>query len=282
MGTGEYTTGFVAGKKSASDKSIGVVALTMFDLRRRGKVGNLGMCGVDGDSFDDLREHFDQNISKVYNNLDVAFNQFPAKGVQSVVAYKTAIDSLHRGDAITIFTPDDVHYDIAKYAVEHGIHVLIAKPAVQKIEDHMDLIESGRRNNVFVYIEHHKRYDPTYSDARIKAQTLGDFNYFYSYMAQPKSQLATFKAWAGKASDISYYLNSHHVDVCDSMVRPLGWKPVKVAAMAAKGIATSLGYPAEDTITITAMWKKKDDPEKVATGVYTSSWTAPQTGGVHT
>lgn len=33
-------------------------------------------------------------------------------------------------------------------------------------------------------------------------------------MSQPKFQLETFRAWAGKSSDISYYLNSHHIDVC--------------------------------------------------------------------
>ena len=31
-------------------------------------------------------------------------------------------------------------------------------------------------------------------------------------MSQPKLQLSTFKAWAGLSSDISYYLNSHHID----------------------------------------------------------------------
>ena len=31
-------------------------------------------------------------------------------------------------------------------------------------------------------------------------------------MSQPKHQLDTFRAWAGKSSDISYYLNSHHID----------------------------------------------------------------------
>lgn len=29
---------------------------------------------------------------------------------------------------------------------------------------------------------------------------------------RPQHQLDTFRAWAGKSSDISYYLNSHHVD----------------------------------------------------------------------
>lgn len=43
IGTGEYTTGFVGGGQSGSDKKVGVVGLVLFDLRRRGKVGNLSM-----------------------------------------------------------------------------------------------------------------------------------------------------------------------------------------------------------------------------------------------
>ena len=39
LGTGEYTTGFTAKGASNSDKSTGVVALVMLDLKRRGKLG---------------------------------------------------------------------------------------------------------------------------------------------------------------------------------------------------------------------------------------------------
>ena len=46
VGTGEYTTGYVGGGAADSDKGAGVVALTMFDLRRRGKVDKISMCGV--------------------------------------------------------------------------------------------------------------------------------------------------------------------------------------------------------------------------------------------
>jgi D-galacturonate reductase len=46
VGTGEYTTGYVGGAAADSDKGAGVVALAMFDLRRRGKVERVGMCGV--------------------------------------------------------------------------------------------------------------------------------------------------------------------------------------------------------------------------------------------
>lgn len=58
VGTGEYTTGFVGGGMSGSDKKIGVVGLTMFDLRRRGKVGTLSMVGTSGTKFPAIRTSF--------------------------------------------------------------------------------------------------------------------------------------------------------------------------------------------------------------------------------
>ncbi|KAL1835834.1 hypothetical protein VTJ49DRAFT_6024 [Mycothermus thermophilus] len=283
VGTGEYTTGFVGGGASGSDKKVGVVGLTLFDLRRRGKVGKLGMVGVNGTKFPAIREHLHKNISLVYNNLDTSFESYPADDKVDPEAYKTAIDTLSPGDAITIFTPDTTHYPIALYAIERGVHVLITKPAVKLLEHHLSLLEAAEKHGVFVYVEHHKRYDPAYWDARARARKLGDFNYFYSYMSQPKFQLETFKAWAGTDSDISYYLNSHHVDICDSMVSQLGYVPVKVSASASKGVATSLGCheSTEDTISLLVHWEKKDDPSKQATAVYTASWTAPQRAGVH-
>ncbi|KAB5545710.1 D-galacturonic acid reductase [Coniochaeta sp. 2T2.1] len=283
VGTGEYTTGFVGGGASGSDKKVGVVGLSMFDLRRRGKVGKLGMVGTNGTKFPAIREHLHKNIQQVYNNLDTSFDSFPANDVKDPDSYKAAIDSLKKGAAITIFTPDTTHFPIALYAIERGIHVMITKPAVKLLEHHQTLIEAAKKAGVYVYIEHHKRYDPAYSDARFRAQKLGDFNYFYSYMSQPKSQLETFKAWAGVDSDISYYLNSHHIDICDSMVTPLGYLPVKVSASASKGVATSLGCDerTEDTISLLVHWEHKTDKSKQATGVYTASWTAPQKAGVH-
>ena len=40
---------------SGSDKKIGVVALTLFDLRKRAKVGRLGICGTTGAKFPAIR-----------------------------------------------------------------------------------------------------------------------------------------------------------------------------------------------------------------------------------
>lgn len=230
-----------------------------------------------------LGQHLQKHISQAYNNLDVSFSSYPADSSTDPLAYKAAIDALAPGSAITIFTPDPTHYPIAMYAIERGIHVLITKPAVKTLAEHLSLLAASKKHGVYVYVEHHKRFDPAYADAKFKAKSLGDFGYFYSYMSQPKSQLETFKAWAGKDSDISYYLNSHHIDICESMVTQLGFIPTKVTASAAKGTAVELGCvkETEDTITLLVTWQKKSDPSKVATGVYTASWTAPQKAGVH-
>jgi D-galacturonate reductase len=219
----------------------------------------------------------------VYNGLDVSFKSYPSDETErDPEAYRAAIDALSPGDAITIFTPDPTHHPIALYAIRKGIHVLVTKPAVKTLADHQELMAEAKKHNVFVYVEHHKRYDPAYADARHRAKTqLGNFNYFYSYMSQPKSQLKTFAAWAGKDSDISYYLNSHHIDINDSMVPE--YRPSRVTGSASKGIAVGLGCDpqTEDTITVMVDWVNKSDENKRATGVYTASWTAPQSAGVH-
>lgn len=156
----------------------------MFDLRRRNLVSNISMVGVSGKKFPPIRDHLQKNIRDVYNGLDVSFKSYPADDKTDPDAYKTAIDGLPKGSAVTIFTPDSTHFDIALYAIERGHHVLITKPATKLLADHLKLIDAARQNGVFVYVEHHKRFDPAYADARYRAKKMGDFNYFYSYMSQ--------------------------------------------------------------------------------------------------
>lgn len=291
VGTGEYTTGFVGNSSSRSDKKLGVVGLVMFDLRRRNLISSeIKMVGTNGDKFPGIRQHFKTNIEKKYKEMDTSFTSYPSAGVRDADAYKEAIDSLKAGDAITIFTPDSTHFDIALYAIRRKIHVLVTKPATQKLKDHQELVKAAQKEGVLCMVEHHKRFDPAYADARQRARDdLGDMNYFYSYMSQPKNQLETFKAWAGKDSDISYYLNSHHVDVCLWMVKGRAL-PVKVTASASRGIAEGKGCVkgTEDTITLLVDFAilSPSSPEKVdkgkrATAIFTASWTAPQGAGVH-
>lgn len=275
IGTGEYTTGFVHGAAAKSDKGAGVIALSMFDLRRRGLVDSLLMAGTSGTKFSGIREHLQAKIGDVYRDLDLAFHSFPADTVErDATAYQTALAQLKPGDVVTIFTPDQTHFSIAMDAVQKGCHVLVAKPIVKKLKEHLDLLAAAKENDVLVAMEVHKRWDPIYRDARDRIRNLGDFSHFQSYMSQPKSQLDTFRSWAGKSSDISYYLNAHHIDFHAWSVGRFA-RPISVYATAATGVANGLDIPAEDTISLCVTWENTLS-KNLGTAMYTSSWIAPK------
>ena len=275
VGTGEYTTGYVHNGASGSDKSAGVVALSLFDMRRRGKVGRLVMAGTNGSKFPGIRRHLHEAISRAYKDLDISFQSYPADDVRSDShAYLQAMDELQPGDIVIVFTPDDTHFAIAMEAVERGLHVLVAKPIVKTLEEHLTLASAAQRNGVLVAMEVHKRWDPMYADARDRIRQLGEFSFFSSFMSQPKSQLHTFRSWAGKASDISYYLNAHHIDFNVWSVQHVA-RPLSVTALASCGVARSQGIDAEDTITLGVQWENINSGT-LASAFYTASWIAPK------
>ncbi|MES1906865.1 MAG: hypothetical protein MHM6MM_000094 [Cercozoa sp. M6MM] len=279
VGTGEYVTGFVNGAASGSDKRCGVVALVHFDLRRRGLHGDvIKMCGTQGGKFPQIRAHLRAAIENKYRDMDTSFESFPNDDVErDTCAYERAIESMQPGDTCTIFTPDFCHFDIAKCAMQRGLHVLLTKPPVQTLAQHRELVQLARAKSLHAQVEVHKRWDPIYADAatRIRAGEVGDLTYFHAFMSQPKKQLETFRAWAGKnGCDISYYLNSHHVDFLCWALRGRA-RAVSVSASASSGVARRvLQRDLADSVTLLVQFVSATG--NMGTAVFTSSWTAAE------
>ncbi|RSH92126.1 hypothetical protein EHS25_008541 [Saitozyma podzolica] len=269
MGTGEYTTGITPSGQSKSDKKIGVVGVTMFDLRRRGKVSDVVMAGTNGGKFPEIREHFQKNIGDVYRGLDLSFRGFPEGNLRNAEAYKDALRALPKGSAVIIFTPDSTHFPIASEALNLGHHVLVTKPATQTLQDHQALADLAAEKGLVCFVEHDSTR-PTTMPAHVPKSSATS-----TFTLLPKFQLETFKSWAGIDSDISYYLNSHHIDG--------RYRPTRVTASATTGIATSMGCDpkTEDTITLLVDWQNLSDEKQRGTAVYTASWAAPLKAGVH-
>src|SRR5882762_8009907 len=82
----------------------------------------------------------------------------------------------------------------------------------------------------------------------------------------------------------SYYLSSHHIDICCWILQDRAI-PTRVVASAATGIAAGEPYncapQTEDTITLLVDWQSIKSPVHKGTAVYTASWTAPLKAGVH-
>lgn len=281
IGAGEYTTGCVFTEAGAApDKPAGVVAITLTDMRRRGLIGEMVLCDAVGVRMPVVRDTMAQKIGSAYKDMDLTMKTFPSDDTTfDPNAFKAAIATMKKGSVVTIFTPDDTHHAICMACVEHGLHVLCAKPVVKKLTDHLTLAAAAKKHNVLVAVEYHKRFDPIYTDARDRIKSsLGPFSFFSSTMTQPKAQLDTFKGWAGKSSDISYYLNSHHMDVHAWSVRGES-RPERVVAFAANGAAEDRLKPSdnrtiEDTITLVVEWRNKNGTTGIAN--YTASWIAPR------
>jgi len=277
----------------------------MLDLRRRGKVGKIGMCGTDGRKLPAIRAHMQRALGDVYSGIEPSCIQtWPADDQVDRKAYASALEAFGPGDVAIIFTPDDTHGEIASACLARGLHVMITKPPVKTLVEHNALAAEAATAERLAVVEVHKRYDPIYVDARDRiASSLGTFSYFTAHMSQPKHQLDTFRAWAGKSSDISYYLNSHHVDFHEWAMRGIA-RAESVTALASDGVASErLGVRTEDTITLAVRWRnrqpaptdppagadpapapkraKTHDAARPYTGsmghaTYTSSWIAPK------
>ena len=214
-------------------------------------------------------------IEDVYAETDITCDTFPGDAEVDPKAYENAVKTFHAGDVAIIFTPDDTHFSIALECINRGMHVMVTKPIVKTLEEHHALAQAAKEKGVLVGVEVHKRLDPFYADARDRARSgLGNFQYMYAYMSQPKHQLETFKAWAGKSSDISYYLNSHHVDWSEWTLAGIA-RPIRVTATGSTGVAKSKGIETEDSITLTVQWENIND-KTLGAAVYTSSWVAPK------
>merc|ERR1719359_2238121 len=123
------------------------------------------MVGVNGKKLPAVRAHMQKALS-AYEGIDPSIIEtWPGDTVVDPEAYRTAAGAFKAGDAAIIFTPDDTHFDIAMACMERGMHVMITKPPVKTLEQHLTLVEAARKNNVLCVAELHKRFDPFYVDA---------------------------------------------------------------------------------------------------------------------
>lgn len=115
---------------------------------------------------------------------------------------------------------------------------------------------------------------------RVKTQILGK-QIVFSVLRNTKPDRGTDRIGCRN----SYYLSSHHIDICCWILQGKA-VPTRVTASAAAGIATGEPYncvpQTEDTITLLVDWQSLTSPRHRGTAVYTASWTAPQNSGVHT
>jgi len=89
--------------------------------------------------------------------------------------YKDMIDSENL-DVIHICTPNHTHYEIAKYAMDKGIHVVCEKPMTATLEDAVAMAELAKKTNLINAVNFHNRFYPMTNHIKtlIKNDDIGD------------------------------------------------------------------------------------------------------------
>ena len=63
-------------------------------------------------------------------------------------------------DCVSIVTPTETHFEIAKFFLQQGIHVLVEKPMCNTVEQADMLLRLANRNRLVLNVGHVERFNP--------------------------------------------------------------------------------------------------------------------------
>src|SRR5690606_38617219 len=123
-----------------------------------------------------------------------------------------------RGDAVTIAAPTSAHVELAKFFLEHGVHVLGEKPKAGTAAGRRVLTELAEAKGLKLQVGHVERFNPAFLSAR---ESLTEIDFIECH------RLAPFRP-RGADVDVVLDLMIHDLDVMLSLVDS---RPASVSAV---------------------------------------------------
>lgn len=77
-----------------------------------------------------------------------------------VTAFSSVSELLADVDAVTIAAPTDSHFELARLALQHGVHVLVEKPVCRTVEEAEELRRLAEETDCTVQVGHIERFNP--------------------------------------------------------------------------------------------------------------------------
>lgn len=131
--------------------------------------------------------------------------------------YQTAEEMITQSnsDLVIITAPNDVHYALAKLALEQGKHVLIEKPFVTRSQEGEALIKLAKEKGLLLSVYQNRRYDGDFLTVKrlIEENKLGEVRVYESHFDRFRPDVQ--ERWRETASDgggILYDLGPHLLD----------------------------------------------------------------------
>jgi len=189
-------------QKRVAVVGIGFVGILHIEaLRRLGNVDIVAIC----DHHDILNKSKNLFIDNLYDD------------------YKKLID-LEKLDYIHICTPNNSHFEIAKYALNKEVNVILEKPMTYSIEEARELYYLSKEKNLICAVNFHNRLytAPAYIKQICKQNSLGEITAITGYYIQDWMLNETDYSWrlniseSGKTRVVAD-IGSHWIDLVEYM-----------------------------------------------------------------
>ncbi len=69
---------------------------------------------------------------------------------------------LEKSDAVSVVVPTDLHFEVARRALECGVHVLIEKPITQSVKEAEELLRISKESDLVLQVGHVERFNPAF------------------------------------------------------------------------------------------------------------------------
>lgn len=181
-------------------------------------------------------------------NKDRLENAKKEFGVEGYLSIKEMINN-EKLDAVAICTPDPYHYEPLKDCIEHGIkHILCEKPITTSLSEAREIEKLAEENDVKIYVDFHKRWDPAYNAIRNKIISEND-KVVRGYMSLDDVIDVPMKwfNWADKSSP-TWFVGVHCIDLMRYIT---GSEVKKVYAVGTKKVLKEEGIDSYDSISAT-------------------------------
>jgi len=155
------------------------------------------------------------------NNINAASQDFPEAEIVSKITDLTKDADI---DLIVITTPNHLHHEVAKKALNAGKHVVVEKPFTPSVKEADELIELASKKNLVLSVNHNRRWDSDFLTVKkiIEGKKLGEIVDYEAHFDRFRNEVPNgWKEVSENAgSGILYDLGSHLIDQALTLFGP--------------------------------------------------------------
>jgi len=199
-----------------------------------------------------------QLYAVVERSVKKAVERYP-----NVISYDNVVQLVDdpQVELIIVNTPNYLHYEHTKLALEAGKHVLVEKPFAATPEQAKELFELGKKNNCKVMVYQNRRWDSDFQTVKkiVQDGVLGNLIECHFRFDRYRKEISVkkFKEEPFPASGLSFDLGPHLLDQVISLFgKPLAWAKTtgtyRPDSKVDDYLHVHLQYPQEVNVFVTA------------------------------